>query len=198
MSMINADEHFSARIQRYLSQQLGRAVRIGPVRRFPVGFSWLTFLVPADERELILRLGPEEGLFAPYSAMPQMLAMQSLEGSGVPVPRAFWGSDDAAILGAPFLFCEKSEGEAVVPWVAPGDPPLEPGLRLRLAHQFIDCLAALHGVDWRVQPIAAMAGDIDEGNAALRSVETWEALIRRWQMRPYPLADWGIRWLKAH
>jgi len=198
MSTIGSDEALTERIGRYLAAQMGRAPRIGRIKRFPVGFSWLTFLVPVDDRELILRLGPDDGLFAPYSAGPQVMAMQSLQGSGVPLPRAFWHSDDPAILGAPFLFSDKAEGEAVVPWVAPTEPPLEEGLRIRLANQFIDCLAALHRADWRGQPIAAMAGDVDEDNAALRSVQTWEALIRRWQMRPYPLADWGLRWLKSH
>ena len=205
MSAIGSDEELRSRVAAYLGRQTGRPVRLGRIRRFPVGFSWLTYLMPvaglddaAGERELILRLGPDEGLFAPYSALPQVRAMQSLEGSAVPVPRAYWHSDDPAILGAPFLFSEKAEGEAVVPWVSPAEPPLEEGLRIRLAHQFIDSLAALHRVDWQGKPIAAMAGDVDEGNAALRSVQTWEALIRRWQMRPYPLADWGLRWLKAH
>ena len=204
MTSLVDDAALAPRIQHYLSEQVGHPVRVGAVRRFPVGFSWLTYAVPVDDldeggpRELILRLGPDYGLFAPYSALPQVLAMRSLEDSGVPVPRAFWHDDDPAILGAPFMFCDKAQGDAVVPWVSPSEPPLEEGLRIRLAHQFIDCLAALHRVDWRQQPIAALAGDVDQRNAALRSVQTWEALIRRWQMRPYPLADWGLRWLKAH
>ena len=54
--------------------------------------------------------------------------MQSLEGSVVPVPRAYWSSDDPAILGAPFMFCEKLSGDAVVPWVAATEPPAGRGL----------------------------------------------------------------------
>ena len=59
-------------------------------------------------------------------------------------------------------------------------------------------LAVLHCVPWQRRPIAAMAHGITVGNAALRVVEEWEALVRRWAMRTYPLAEWGIRWLKAH
>lgn len=193
------------RIAGYLEQQVGHAVQVGTVRRFPVGFSWLTYAVPVtglqgggDTVELILRLGPDYGLFAPYSAAPQVLAMQSLERSAVPLPRAYWSSDDPAILGAPFLFCEKVPGAAVVPWVAAGQPGLEDGYRQRLAEQFTDALAALHCVLWQDRPIAAMAHGITAENAARVNVEQWEALIRRWAMRPYPLADWGLRWLKAH
>lgn len=204
MNPLGDDAALAARIQQYLSDQAGRPVTVGTIRRFPVGFSWLTFAVPVTgldgdgPRELILRLGPDFGLFAPYSAAPQVLAMRSFEGSEVPVPRAFWHSDDPAILGAPFLFCEKVSGSAVVPWVSATEPPLEEGYRKSLGAQFIDALAALHRLDWRSRPIAALAGDIAPANAAERTVEAYERLIQRWAMRPYPLADWGIRWLKQH
>lgn len=198
------DAALAARIQQYLCGQTGRAVTVGSVRRFPVGFSWLTFAVPVaglddgPPRELILRLGPDDGLFAPYSAGPQVLAMQSLAGSDVPVPGVFWSGDDPEVLGAPFLFCEKVAGQAVVPWVSATEPPLEEGYRKQLGAQFIDALAALHRLDWRDQPIATLAGGITPGNAAQEAVDTWARLIERWALRPYPLAEWGIRWLRQH
>jgi aminoglycoside phosphotransferase (APT) family kinase protein len=205
MNRVPDDAELAARVAAYLSAQTGDKVQVGAVRRFPVGFSWLTYAVPVTglpgheaAHELILRLGPDYGLFAPYSAAPQVLAMQSLEGSAVPLPRAYWSSDDASIFGAPFMFCEKVSGDAVVPWVSANEPGLEDGYRRRLAEQFIDVLAALHRVPWQSQPIAAMAHGITAQNAALQNVDYWETQIARWAMRPYPLAEWGIRWLKAH
>ena len=199
------DAALGAKIEAYLAQQVGHEVRVGSVRRFPVGFSWLTYCVPVtglrgpgDAQELILRIGPDYGLFAPYSAAPQVLAMQSLESSGVPVPRAYWSGEDPGVFGAPFMFCEKVAGEAVVPWVPPTTPPLEQSYRQSLAEQFVDALAALHRIPWREKPIAAMDHGITADNAARTNVEYWEAQIQRWAMRPYPLAEWGIRWLKAH
>jgi aminoglycoside phosphotransferase (APT) family kinase protein len=205
MNVIGDEAALARKIAVYLSHEVRRRVTVGTIRRFPVGFSWLTYAVPvrglhgADEsEELILRLGPDYGLFAPYSAVPQVLAMQSLEGTAVPLPRAYWSSDDASIFGAPFLFCDMVSGAAVVPWVPAGSPGLEDGYRRRLGEQFIDALAALHRVDWSAKPIAALAAGIDVHNAALRNVEHWEAQIARWAMRPYPLAEWGVRWLKAN
>ena len=205
MTLLNDDDALARRIAVYLEQQVGHAVQVGTIRRFAVGFSWLTFAVPvtglagpSDEQELILRLGPDYGLFAPYSAKPQVLAMRSLEGGAVPVPRAYWSSDDAEVFGAPFLFCEKASGQAVVPWVSAYEPGLEDGYRRRLAEQFIDALAALHRVPWQDKPIAEMAQGITGENAALVNVDYWATQIARWAMRPYPLAEWGIRWLKAH
>lgn len=207
MTHSREEASLAGRIQQFLSSQVGRPVRVGAIRRFPVGFSWLTFAVPVsglegdDEQELILRLGPADGLFAPYSAVPQVAAMRSLEGSGVPVPRAFWHSDDPSVLGAPFLFSEKMSGDAVVPWVSATEPALDETYRRSLGADFIDALAALHRVDWRTKPIAAMAtgqGEITPANAAQRTVDAYAALIERWAMRPYPLAEWGLRWLRQH
>ena len=142
-------------------------------------------------RDLILRLGPDYGLFAPYSAMPEMLAMRSLEGSAVPVPRAYWGGDDPSIFGAPFLFCEKMEGAASSPGSRPSEPALEEGYRKRLAEQFIDALGALHRVPWQEKPIAALARGITADERGAPNVEFWDKRIARWAMRPYPLSRVG-------
>ncbi len=205
MSTIADEATLARQIAAYLSGQVGHPVEVGAVTRFPVGFSWLTYAVPVaglngpdDRQELILRLGPDDGLFAPYAAAPQVLAMQSLEGTAVPLPRVFWHGEDASILGAPFMFCEKVGGNAVVPWVSANEPGLADGYRRSLGEQFIDALAALHRIDWRDRPIAALGDGITAANAALRNVEYWQTQIDRWAMRPYPLADWGIRWLKRH
>ncbi len=203
---VGDDATLQLRVATYLKKVTGLEVEVGALRRFPAGFSWRTYLVPvrglpggADAlRELILRLGPDYGLFAPYSAMPEWLAMKSLEDSAVPVPQAYWADDDAGILGAPFLFCERIDGAAVVPWVPAGTPPLDEGYRRMLGEQFIDSLAALHRVPWQARPIAEMGHGITAENAARINVEFWEKQIGRWAMRPYPAAEWAVRWLKDH
>ena len=199
------DATLKQRVGAYLKKMTGFEVEVGAMRRFPVGFSWRTYLVPVRglagdgaASDLILRLGPDYGLFAPYSAMPEWLAMRSLEGSAVPVPRAYWAGDDASVFGAPFLFCERIDGAAVVPWVPAGTPPLDESYRRKLGEQFIDALAALHRVSWQSKPIADMGHDITVENAARINVEFWEKQIARWAMRPYPAAEWAIRWLKDH
>jgi aminoglycoside phosphotransferase (APT) family kinase protein len=189
----------------YLSVQTGRAVEVEAITRFPVGFSWLTFGVRVrglddapGARELILRLGPDDGLFAPYSALPQVLAMRSLAGSAVPVPQAYWHGDDPSVLGAPFLFCEKARGSAVLPWASASLKPLEDAYRLQLAADFIGALAALHRVDWAAAPIAALADGVQPEDAAQRQVDLWRREYERWALRPYPLFEWGARWLQAN
>jgi aminoglycoside phosphotransferase (APT) family kinase protein len=111
-----------SRLLAYLRGQVGGDVEIGPLKRYTVGFSWLTFGFNAKwsegvariERDLILRLGPPSGIFAPYRATPEFLTLQSLAGSGVPVPRAYWCCDDSDVLGAPFFVCEFVKGDAAI------------------------------------------------------------------------------------
>ena len=64
-----------ARLADYLSAQTGAAVTIESLVKFPAGFSWITYGVRlagfAQAQNVILRIGPPYGLFAPYSAMPE-------------------------------------------------------------------------------------------------------------------------------
>src|ERR1700754_3144822 len=132
------------RLQVYLRRQTGGDVEIGPLKRYTVGFSWLTFGFTATwseggarvQRNLILRLGPPSGIFAPYQATPEFLTLQSLAGSGVPVPRVFWCCDDTTVLCAPFFVCEFVKGDAPVPWTADGGPAFDEAQRVNLGDQF--------------------------------------------------------------
>ncbi|MBI5717695.1 MAG: phosphotransferase family protein [Burkholderiales bacterium] len=211
LAAIGDDEALACNVEQYLSAEVGAKVEVSGLRRCPAGLSWLTCgLVArglpgaAATRELILRLGTDAGPFAPYSPWPQVWALQSLDGSGVPVPRVHWASDDTNILGAPFMLCEKVTGAAMAPWVSPSEPPLPEAYRIGLGDQFTDALAALHRLDWTSRPVARLARSgtpadaVTPANAARRVVADWGALIERFAMRPYPLAQWGLRWLERN
>ena len=91
----------------FLRRQLGADVVVSGLKRFTVGFSWITFGFEARWRDesgardeqLIVRLGPPTGLFAPYRAFPQFAALDALCGSAVPVPRAYWYSEELEHFG---------------------------------------------------------------------------------------------------
>ena len=73
------------RLLAYLRQQAGADVEIGALKRYTVGFSWVTFGFTASwsedgrrvARDLILRVGPPSGIFAPYRASPEFRTLQS-------------------------------------------------------------------------------------------------------------------------
>src|SRR5690606_26523004 len=63
-------ETIRAQVSEFVRQQSGAPVEIGPLRRFTVGFSWVTYGFRAKwsegglpvERDLILRAGPPAGI----------------------------------------------------------------------------------------------------------------------------------------
>jgi len=190
------------RLATYLHGCTGEAWTIGALTRYAVGFSWVTYGFDAwvagstDARGFILRLGPGDGLFAPYSAQPQFDALKTLEGGRVPVPRAYWWSDDPSVLGAPFFISERMPGMAPVPWSSGKDSGFDLDYRQRIGSQFVSALAALH-----TTPLTGSSFDqegITTANAALRQVDHWAALSERWALKPYPMMHKALRWLRGH
>lgn len=191
-----------ARLNAFLTAQLGRPVAVSRLRQFPSGFSWITygFELPSPGidgiTEVILRIGPSNGLYAPYSAEPQFAALRAVQGSGVPAPRGLFWSDDPAILGDPFFLAEKSPGEAPIPWG--NEDGLGDAQRQRLGEQFADILGALHAIDWTRTDLAKFGEGATLDNAAARQIDLWEADHRRRALRPQPMLNRAFAWLRAH
>ena len=196
---MNDVDALRARLETYLSARSGRRVVVHDLVKFPVGFSWITYGVRLSEdgveRDMILRLGPPYGLFAPYSALPEYETLKALEGSGARAPRAYDASDDASILGAPFFLCERVSGSAPVPWGGSDSRGMDEARRTDLAHDFIDSLAALHNVDWRRTGLAPWGAGVTVGNAAARQIAVWREKHARWALRPHPMAHRAFAWL---
>jgi aminoglycoside phosphotransferase (APT) family kinase protein len=193
-------------IEAYLSTQVGGSVRVSGLKRFPVGFSWATYaldlqagqdvVLPAST--LILRMGPADALYAPYSSVRQFQLLSALARSRVPTPRVYWQSDDSDILGAPFFFCERVTGRAPLPSVGAPDDPV-PVHRESLGAQFVGALADLHRFDWQEAPeLASWERGVTPENTARLQVELCEADYVRWATRPQPAVLWALHWLRRN
>src|SRR6202012_973121 len=144
------------RIEAYVATQVGASARVRGLKRFPVGFSWATYAVELEAgpgaalpaSTVILRIGPDDALYSPYSSVRQFQLLSALARSPVPTPRVYWHSDDRRILGAPFFFCERVNGRAPLPSVGAPDDPV-PVHREAMAAQFVGALADLHRFCWR-------------------------------------------------
>ena len=181
-------------------------VSVGPLRRYTVGFSWVTYGFHAAwrdgaalvERDLILRAGPPNGIFAPYKASPEFLTLGALAESGVPVPGVYWYDDSGDVLGAPFFVCDLVPGEAPIPWTHDGGPAFDDATRESLGGQFVAALAALHNFEWRGTPAAGIGGSTDVNAAAHSQVDHWESLLQQWSARRVPMLEWAAIWLRDH
>lgn len=194
------------RLVRFLGAQGLAKIEVERLRRFTVGFSWITFGFHARwlevagriERDLILRIGPPTGIFAPYKASPEFVTLTTLHGSGVPVPQVYWHSDESDAFGAPFFICDLVRGEAPIPWTHDGGPAFDEDMRKRLAEQFVTALAALHRFPWRGTPIEKIEGSKDVAHAAAAQVDHWESRLAQWTKARVPMLEWAAIWLREH
>ena len=188
-----------------------RPVAVSALRRFPAGMSWITIGFTAtvgqgfgklDRRELILRIGDPGGLLAPYRAEPEFIALTALSGlAGLPVPGAVAFSDDASVLGAPFLVTAHVQGDAPMPWKG-ADADRHGAATRSLGEDFVDALAAIHSFAWRASAMAALSPSL-AGDVALDQVARGQ--LRRWSAHagvPSPAAPpqmhYAMRWLDAN
>jgi aminoglycoside phosphotransferase (APT) family kinase protein len=183
-----------ARLEAMLSASVDSLVR------YPSGFSWITYgfkAVAPNWRDgtcdYILRIGPSDGLFAPYSAAPQFHALKLLDGTAVAAPRVYGWSDDIDQLGAPWFVSEKARGDAPIPW---GGDGMDDATRHALGCQFADQIAELHTVDWQGSDLAAIEAVPTVATAAAVQVDRWEADYRRWRLRPHPMVHRALAWLR--
>jgi len=189
------------RLGEHLSAKAGSLIEIETFERRSPGFSWITYSFVARDRsgrrrKLILRVGPPNGLFAPYSVLPQVYALQSMANSRVPVPGLVSYSEEGEGLGYPFFICEHVAGDVAAPWLGSGASEEH---RSRIVVQFIDILAALHTADWQHLPLRLLVDGITPGERVERApLAEWRALISRPLNRYYPLLDWAGHWLDAN
>lgn len=192
------------RLVRFLGSRGLAEVEVERLRRFTVGFSWITFGFHARwrdgagvvERDLILRIGPPTGIFAPYKASPEFLTLGALQDSGVPVPGVYWHSDGSDVFGAPFFVCDFIKGEAPIPWTHDGGPAFDEDLRKQLAEQFVTALAVLHRFEWRGTPIETIEGSRDVTRTAAAQVDHWEGKLAQWGKARVPMLEWAAIWLR--
>ena len=73
--------------------------------------------------------------------------LRALEGTGIPVPKAFWCDATTGLLERPFIVMERVSG-VVTPSLSEAYPE-DPSARQALAAQLAEILVALHGLDWQ-------------------------------------------------
>lgn len=136
---------------------------------------------------LILRQDPPGGLVETSRAV-EFGVLRALEGSDLGAPRVLWLDADATWLDRPSLVMHREPGTCEYD-VVNGHRPAE--VRLRLAREFCDLMAAVHALDWR----ALGLGDVlpDPGaSPALTELTSWTAILRQDQVEAYPELEFVI------
>ncbi|MDF2234065.1 phosphotransferase family protein [Albimonas sp. CAU 1670] len=202
-------EALAPRLAGFIERQVGEPVAVANLHRFTAGLSWATIGFSlrregrADEA-LILRIGDPNGLLAPYSARPEHLALSSLAGTpGLPAATSRWWSDDAAVIGAPFIVTSRLEGRTPMPiWpgAAPGaEEAADPAAEDRILDDFVEALAAVHACDWRDAPAAALDPEAAPETCVRDEIARWVARLPGADGRPEaPAMRYAAAWLHEH
>jgi len=179
----------------YLARQLPGLTLPLAVRQFPAGFSNLSYLLTAGDREMVLRrppfgTRPKSG----HDMGREFRVLSALAGHFAESPRPLHFCADESVIGAPFYVVERIRGI-----ILRRDYPAElvPAPELVRAQQqaLVDVLARLHDLDWHGLGLAELGRP--EGYAA-RQVEGWSERYQRARTADAPDAAPVTQWLGAH
>jgi len=154
----------------YLTAHLPALTGPLTVEQFPAGFSNLTYLLRAGDRELVLRRPPIGAKIKTAHDMSREYRILShLHPVYNKVPRPLLFCEDEKILGASFYVMERVHG-VILRAQPPRGIELTPTLMRGLSETFIENLAEIHEIDYA----AAGLGDLGSPQGYVkRQVEGW-------------------------
>jgi aminoglycoside phosphotransferase (APT) family kinase protein len=165
--------------------------RVEVTGRATVGLSQETWFVRLHlngqpPAEAVLRLPTQAS--GGQAINTQRIALQAVEGHGVPAPALLWFDDDAENpFRRPVLVMERAPGRVPVGWRSVDEPA-----RSKLAVQAVEILAALHAID--PAPLQAL---IPSGHSAPTELDWYTRFLRRYEPLPGVLRA-GLWWLERH
>lgn len=164
-----------AALREYLRDPLQLPAAPLEVRQFRGGFSNLTYLLRAGEREWVLRRPPfGANIQTAHDMHREFRVLSHLKTVYEKVPQPVVYCDDESVIGAPFYVMERVKG-LILRSPLPRGLHLPPQTMHRAADALIDALADLHAVDYG----AAGLGDLGKPDGYVtRQIHGW---IRRYE-----------------
>jgi aminoglycoside phosphotransferase (APT) family kinase protein len=189
-------EDLPARLEGFLAEKLGGAVRVAGLRQLTGGASRDTWSVdaeaPAGRLALVVRRDLGGQIVTEALARDGEFAVLCLaHAAGVRVPAPRWLCMDESVLGSPFFVMDRLEGESVGRRII-REPALA-AARQALPRQMGEQLARIHelrteGLDFLPRP---NAGESPAQSALERTAGQLHALGE-----PHPALELAIRWLR--
>ncbi|AKF09327.1 phosphotransferase family protein [Sandaracinus amylolyticus] len=165
------------------------------VLQFPRGYSNLTYLLRAGDREIVLRRPPVGVKIASAHDMGrEHRILSKLHAVWPKVPRTIAFCEDDSVLGAPFYVMERVEGVILRAKTPPGLELGEPRMR-HLSESLVDTLVEIHGVDLA----AAGLSDLGKPQGYIeRQVRGWAERYEKAKTDDIPEFDEVVKWLAAN
>ena len=155
-------------LDRYLSQHLEGYRGKPEIKQFEGGQSNPTFLVTSADRRYVLRKKPP-GTLLPTAHMieREYRIYRALEGTDVPVPRAYLLCEDASVIGTAFYVMDFVQGRN---FRDTNLTELSPADRRAVYDDMNRVLAALHMVDYKAKGLSDYG---KPGNYFERQISRW-------------------------
>lgn len=165
------------------------------ISQFPSGFSNLTYLLKAGEKEYVLRRPPfGANIKGGHDMSREFSVLSALDGVYSKSPKPILFCDDHAVMGADFYMMERVKG-VILRGRPPKDIELKPELMRSISETTVDHLAELHLID------LASAGLSDFGRPegyTQRQVDGWIGRYYKAETDKLPQMDEAAEWMKAN
>lgn len=174
------------------------------------GFSTDTFLFDVSWQEagqqrsegMVFRRPPRLPIWPDYDLEIQVLVMQHLEGTSVPVPRVYWLEKDESIFGTPFFIMNRIEGV-----ILPSYPVYHtfgvyhdatPEQRAKIWWGCVEALAKIHLLDWKGLGFSFL-GVPEGGTGPLDQLLDYNEGYLNWvKEEPQPILEAALDWLRMN
>jgi aminoglycoside phosphotransferase (APT) family kinase protein len=183
------------RFRDWLSEVTGRSgeVVVSPIRG---GGSCELFRIDRLGQSWAVRRAPLAAVSdTAHQVIREARIIQSLAGTGVPVPTILAIGEDPSILGAPFFVMNYVDGDVVRRAGLPERLAAQPESHHRIGEGLIDTLVALHAVDWRSTALAELS---HPDRFLPRQVDRWMAQLATYRSRELDGVDEVAGWLAAN
>jgi aminoglycoside phosphotransferase (APT) family kinase protein len=194
-SVRRGEELDAQKLEAYLKAGLPELSGPLVIEQFPKGYSNLTYLLRAGNRELVLRRPPFGAKIKTAHDMGREYRILShICGVYPKAPRPLLYCEEESVLGAPFYVMERVQG-IILRAQPPQGLELPPQLMRRLSESFIESLVEIHAIDY------AAAGLADLGKPAgyvVRQVEGWTRRYQNARTDDITAMDHVAGWLRDH
>ena len=179
-------------LQKYLQPVLGLTGSRFQVRRFPAGFSNLTYLITTEEKKFVLRR-PPFGVKArsAHDMGREYKVLSSLKPLFPLCPTPLHYCEDESIIGSPFFVMEHLDGLILRQDASSTDPDM---FRVQ-ATEMMRVLATLHRLDPN-HPEISIRGTPD--GSVDRQIRGWSERFRASRTEDVPDFETVMAWISDH
>ncbi len=162
------------------------------IRQFPSGFSNLTYLITAGDRQMVLRRPPiGANIKSGHDMGREYRVLSALHPVFPRCPRPLVFTEDESLIGAPFFVMEKLSG-IILRKDLPTGLSYSPNLARTLCENLVDALADIHAIDVKLAGLDFIGKPT---GYVKRQVDGWSNRYRRAKTADAPDFEAVMAWL---